>query len=211
MEHSPEGFNTPLTPYNPYAGKDLEFDASDTRITGASYTFNGGNEYQDYLLKKLKSDKDKIFAGWYDGSLVDWVNKIASLSTDIAKKLEVEYPNLQSSPQLQHYFDQVRRRNPEYDVKTYNPEKWDIKYYNIDMVKLSDILALPSVDLDEFPESRITPVLDTIIQTANEHKFHKQYTQSDMNKFQQDEIDNQLEKDVKTWNLIKKVLRGISR
>jgi hypothetical protein len=68
-----------------------------------------------------------------------------------------------------------------------------------------------SVDLDDYPEELILPVLDSIIETARKHKLHKQYKQEDMDKFQQDEIDDQLSKDVKTWNIIKKVLRGVSR
>ena len=212
-EHSPSGLNTPFTPYNPYAGKDKPdyFDKTDTRITGASHTSDSSNKYQEYILKKLDSDKAKIFAGWYDGSLIDWINKIASMSTDVDKKLQEKYANLLSSPQLLYYFDQIKRRNPEYNLKVFKPTDHDVKVYNIEMKTIGEILSASPVDLDEYPEELILPVLDSIIETAYKHKFHKQYTQKDMDEFQQKEIDDQLAKDVKTWNVIKKVLRGVSR
>jgi hypothetical protein len=211
MTHSPKGLNTPFTPYNPYAGSNVGFDATDSRLAPGSHSVNGGNKYQEYISQKLKSDEDKVFAGWFDGSLEDWVKKIESLSDNVRDALKVEYANLHSSPQLTQYFDQVRRRNPEYNLKVYKPENYDIKYYKIDMTELGDILQLSSVDLDDYPEELILPVLDSIIETARKHKLHKQYKQEDMDKFQQDEIDDQLSKDVKTWNIIKKVLRGVSR
>jgi hypothetical protein len=212
-EHSPSGLNTPFTAYNPYAGKDKPeyFDKTDTRISGASYSSDSTNKYQDYILKKLSSDKAKIFAGWYDGSLIDWVKKIASLSAEVDKNLQEKYANLLTSPQLLYYFDQIKRRNPEYNLKVFKPTDHDVKVYHIEMKTLSEILSTSSVDLDEYPEELILPVLDSIIETAYKHKFHKQYTQKDMDEFQQKEIDDQLAKDVKTWNVIKKVLRGISR
>ena len=209
-EHSPTGLNTPFTPYNPYAGKDVAFDPSDTRI-GTTHSADSSNKYQDYIVKKLKGDKEKIFAGWYGGSLTDWVDKIASLSTDVDEKLQVKYANLLSSPQLLQYFDQIKRRNPEYNLKVFKPTDHDVKVYNIEMKTIREILSASPVDLDEYPEELILPVLDSIIETAYKHKFHKQYTQKDMDEFQQKEIDDQLAKDVKTWNVIKKVLRGVSR
>jgi hypothetical protein len=33
FETKPEGYNTPFTSYNPYAGKDTEFDSSDPRLS----------------------------------------------------------------------------------------------------------------------------------------------------------------------------------
>ena len=45
FETKPEGYNTPFTSYNPYAGKDTQFDPSDSRL-GATFSVDDTNEYQ---------------------------------------------------------------------------------------------------------------------------------------------------------------------
>lgn len=211
MQHSPTGSNTPFTDYNPYAGTDKGFDSRDTRFNPSGYSYEGSNEYQKYILDQLKTDEAKIFSGWYGGTLFDWVLKIKSLSSEMEEKLNKEYANLVSSPQLAHYFDQVKRRNPEYKPKNYAPDDLDINYYGIQMEKLETILGSKSVKLYEYPSGLILPELNSIIEFAKNHKFHKQYNQKDMDSFQQGEIDKQRQDYANAWILIRKILKGMAR
>jgi hypothetical protein len=77
------------------------------------------------------------------------------------------------------------------------------------MYTLFDILSATAIDLDDFPEKLITDELGKMVDNAKSHKFHKQYEQRDMDKFQQTEIDNQSEKDQKTLKLWQKIIRGL--
>jgi hypothetical protein len=211
FETKPEGYNTPFTSYNPYAGKDTEFDSSDPRLS-KTVSVDDTNEYQKYLFKNyFKEEKDRIFSGWFDGSLVDWLSKIASIDTDVNDILsKTTFAYLYSSPKIIQFMYDMSVHNPEFDPKTFEPSKVQIKNLIIKMYPLINILVASSVDADEFPENLIYPQLDMIVQKARNHKFFKQYEQEDLNAMQQSEINEQFEKDKATYQKIKRFLRGLS-
>ena len=79
------------------------------------------------------------------------------------------------------------------------------------MYTLFDILTASNIELDDFPENLIQSVLKAMVKNAKSHKFHKQYEQSDMDKFQEKDIDEETEKYKNRWTVLKTILRGISR
>lgn len=211
FETKTEGYNTPFTSYNPYAGKDTQFDPSDSRL-GATFSVDDTNEYQKYLFEKyFKEEKGRILAGWFDGNLVDWLSKIASIDTEANEILSKKtFAYLYSSPKIIQYMYDMSVHNPEFNPKTFEPSKVQIKNLIIKMYPLMDILIASDVDADEFPEDLIYPQLDMIVQKARNHRFFKQYEQKDLDEMQQSEINEQFEKDKATYQKIKRFLRGLS-
>lgn len=204
MTHSPTGRNTPFTDYNPYAGTDVGFDAADTRV-GTAHSIDDTNKYQDYINQTLvPTIKDKIFAGWYDGSLMAWINKLIPLDSTIEEMFKKEYAHLYGNAPLQKFL-----LDKDIEPTTFSPTKFQINSLGIKMYTLFDIVSAADIDLDDFPEESIKAELAKMVDNAKSHKFHKQYEQSDMNKFQQTEIDNQSEKDQKTLKLWQKIIRGL--
>lgn len=208
MTHSPTGIDSPFFDYNPYAGSNVGFDSTDTRV-GAAHSLDDTNKYQDYINKTLvPTQKDKIFAGWYDGSLMDWINKLILLKEDSNAKeiLKKEYAYLYGNAFLQKFL-----LDKDIEPTTFSPTKFQINSLGIKMYTLFDILNTSNIELDDFPEKLIKDQLEIIVTNAKSHKFHKQYEQSDMNQFQEKEIDEQSEKDSHRWTILKTLLRGISR
>ena len=185
MTHSPTGINNPFFDYNPYASTDPSgFDPTDTRA-GSSHSIDDTNKYQDYINRTLvPTQKDKIFSGWYDGSLIDYINKLIPL-----------YPSI----------------DKDIDPTTFSPTKFQINSLGIKMYTLFDILTASNIELDDFPEKLISPVLKEIIDKAKSHKYFRQYEKSDMDKFQEKDIDEETEKYKNRWTVLKTILRGISR
>lgn len=208
VTHSPTGYDTPFTDYNPYAGSDVGFDASNPRTPmAASYSLDDTNKYQNYINKDLlKEPKYKVFAGWFNGSLIDWINKLIPISDQIKDILEKQYAYLYGNAPLQKYL-----LDKDIEPKSFAPTKFQINTLGIKMYSLYDILSTPDIELDDFPEGLILPEIQNIVNIAKAHKFFKQYEQSDMDQFQNNEIQEKSDKDVRTWNLIKKILRGVSR
>jgi hypothetical protein len=206
MTHSPTGIDNPFFDYNPYAGSDPKgFDSADTRA-GTAHSIDDTNKYQDFINRTLvPTQKDKIFAGWYDGSLMAWINKLIPLKDSNAKEiLEKEYAYLYGNALLQKFL-----LDKDIDSTKFSPTKFQINSLGIKMYTLFDILNTSNIELDDFPENLIQAELKTMVDNAKSHKFHKQYEQSDMDKFQQTEIDNQSEKDQKTLKLWQKIIRGL--
>jgi hypothetical protein len=208
VTHSPTGYDTPFTDYNPYAGSDVGFDTSNPRTPmAASYSLDDTNKYQNYIDKDLlKEPKYKVFAGWYNGSLIDWINKLIPISDQIKDILEKQYAYLYGNAPLQKYL-----LDKDIEPKSFAPTKFQINTLGIKMYSLYAILSTPDIELDDFPEGLILPEMQNIVNIAKAHKFFKQYEQSDMDQFQNNEIQEKSDKDVRTWNLIKKILRGVSR
>lgn len=207
MTHSPTGINSPFFDYNPYAGSDVGFDSGDTRV-GTAHSIDDTNKYQDYINQTLvPTQKDKIFSGWYDGSLTDWINKLIPLKDSNAKEiLEKKYAYLYGNAPLQKFL-----LDKDIDPTTFSPTKFQINSLGIKMYTLFDILTASNIELDDFPENLIQSELKTMVDNAKSHKFHKQYEQSDMNQFQEKEIDEETEKYKNRWTVLKTILRGISR
>ena len=208
VTHSPTGYDTPFTDYNPYAGSDVGFDVSNPRTPMAtSYSLDGTNKYQNYINKDLlKEPKYKVFAGWFNGSLIDWINKLIPISDQIKDILEKQYAYLYGNAPLQKYL-----LDKDIEPKSFAPTKFQINTLGIKMYSLYDILSKSDIELDDFPENLIQSELKTMVDNAKSHKFHKQYEQSDMNQFQEKEIDEETEKYKNRWTVLKTILRGISR
>ena len=207
MTHSPTGINSPFFDYNPYAGSDVGFDSGDTRV-GTAHSIDDTNKYQDYINQTLvATQKDKLVSGWYDGSLTDWINKLIPLKDSNAKEiLEKKYAYLYGNAPLQKFL-----LDKDIDPTTFSPTKFQINSLGIKMYTLFDILTASNIELDDFPENLIQSELKTMVDNAKSHKFHKQYEQSDMNQFQEKEIDEETEKYKNRWTVLKTILRGISR
>jgi hypothetical protein len=207
VQNSPTGYDTPFTDYNPYAGKNLDFDSTDTRV-GTSYSIEATNKYQEYIDKTLleQKPKNRVFAGWYDGPLINWITKLIPLDADIEDILKKQYAHLYGNAPLQKYI-----LDKDIDPKSFSPTKFQINSLGIQMFTLFDILSGTNVELDDVPEDLILPQLKIIVDKAKEHKYHKQYDQEAMNQFQTDEMQAKSEKDTRTWNLMKNIMRGISR
>lgn len=208
MTHSPTGIDNPFFDYNPYAGSDPKgFDSADTRA-GTAHSIDDTNKYQDYINRTLvPTQKDKIFAGWYDGLLMAWINKLIPLKDSNAKEiLEKEYAYLYGNAPLQKFL-----LDKDIDITKFSPTKFQINSLGIKMYTLFDILTASNIELDDFPENLIQAELKTMVDNAKSHKFHKQYEQSDMNQFQEKEIDEETEKYKNRWTVLKTILRGISR
>lgn len=203
-EHRPEGIPNPFFDHNPYAGRDIKFDSADHRLS-SSYSHDSSNEYQDYLFQKVLTPKDKIFAGWYDGSLIDWILKLQSIDDKFRKILENKYAYLYGNALLQDYL----LKNRDIDPRKFEPKKFEIKSLGIKMYSVLDILSASSLELDEFPETLVIADLDKILKEAQEHKFHKQYQQSDFDNMLNTEISQQQEKDRKTFNYWTRIIRGL--
>ena len=77
------------------------------------------------------------------------------------------------------------------------------------MYSVLNILSASSLELDEFPEDLVIGKLDAILKYAQEHKFHKQYQQSDFNNMLNTEVSEQQEKDRKTFNYWQRIIRGL--
>jgi hypothetical protein len=208
MTHSPTGINSPFFDYNPYASTDPSgFDPTDTRA-GSSHSIDDTNKYQDYINQTLvPKQKDKIFSGWYDGSLTAWINKLIPLKDSNAKEiLEKKYAYLYGNAPLQKFL-----LDKDIDPTTFSPTKFQINSLGIKIYTLFDILTASNIELDDFPENLIQSELKTMVDNAKSHKFHKQYEQSDMNQFQEKDIDEETEKYKNRWTVLKTILRGISR
>ena len=207
MTHSPTGINSPFFDYNPYAGSDVGFDSGDTRV-GTAHSIDDTNKYQDYINQTLvPTQKDKIFSGWYDGSLTAWINKLIPLKDSNAKEiLEKKYAYLYGNAPLQKFL-----LDKDIDPTTFSPTKFQINSLGIKMYTLFDILTASNIELDDFPENLIQSELKKMVGNAKSHKFHKQYEQSDMDKFQEKDIDEETEKYKNRWTVLKTILRGISR
>jgi hypothetical protein len=115
-----------------------------------------------------------------------------------------EYAYLYGNAPLQKFL-----LDKDIEPTTFSPTKFQINSLGIRMYTLFDIVSAADIDLDDFPEESIKAELAKMVDNAKSHKFHKQYEQSDMNKFQQTEIDNQSEKDQKTLKLWQKIIRGL--
>ena len=50
-----------------------------------------------------------------------------------------------------------------------------------------------------------------MVDNAKSHKYFRQYEKSDMDKFQEKDIDEETEKYKNRWTVLKTILRGISR
>jgi hypothetical protein len=208
VEHSPTGLNTWLTDYNPYAGSDKGFDRADSRTpTATSHSIDSTNEYQKLINETLlPSEKYKVFAGWFNGSLMDWIIKMISLDKEIEPILKKKYAYLYGNAPLQKYI-----LDKDKDPETFVPTKFEIKTFGISLYSLYDIISHSDIDLDDFPEKLIEKDLQSIVDKAKSHKYHKQYEQEDMDKFQQKEIDDQYERDKDTWNFFSAIMRGLAR
>ena len=155
----------------------------------------------------MPTQKDKIFSGWYDGSLTAWINKLIPLKDSNAKEiLEKKYAYLYGNAPLQKFL-----LDKDIDPTKFSPTKFQINSLGIKMYTLFDILTASNIELDDFPEKLISPVLKEIIDKAKSHKYFRQYEKSDMDKFQEKDIDEETEKYKNRWTVLKTILRGISR
>ena len=154
----------------------------------------------------MPTQKDKIFSGWYDGSLIDYINKLIPLDPSIEKILKKEYAYLYGNAPLQKFL-----LDKDIDPTTFSPTKFQINSLGIKMYTLFDILTASNIELDDFPENLIQSELKTMVDNAKSHKYFRQYEKSDMDKFQEKDIDEETEKYKNRWTVLKTILRGISR
>jgi hypothetical protein len=157
---------------NPYAG--TQSIPTDSRL--GTITYDKTNELQKYIYDNLKSDENRIRAGWYSGSLIDWLDRVSKdpEGTTIADKLEEEFPYMKNHMLERHLVDK------QLDFANYKPNRYDISYFNIRMNPLFNYIATPHSKFVDVPENRVIDNLKEIINAAQSFKKHKQYGSKEM-------------------------------
>lgn len=195
------GYSLSPTRKNPFAGADVDQFSTDPRF-GSHMWFNT-NYLQTYLAKLMKEPKDKIKAGWFDGSILDWVTKIASLRPELSEVLDKQYPDIYSNPILgKHLIEE------KIDPSTYYPSDLEIDHFGIDMYPLWTWLNFRDVPSKYIPYKLMTEALDQIHNEAKKHKFHKQFSQPEMTEFYDELEAKRMEKEDNAAKLFKLISRG---
>jgi hypothetical protein len=157
---------------NPYSGS--QNIPVDSRLSKPTY--DSSNKLQEYIFQKLKNEEDRIRAGWYSGSLVDWLSRLASDSEGkaIKESLETEFPDMNNSMLEKHLLDR------QLSLADFVPSRYDIRYFAITMRPLLHFIASPSIDFVDVPENKVKDQLNKIISSAKSFKKHKQYAGQEM-------------------------------
>jgi hypothetical protein len=160
---------------NPYGG--TQNIPADSRLGMPS--IDTTNELQEFMLSKLKSSEDRIRAGWYGGTLVDWIDKLKSDTegSSIKEILDMEFPYMNNSTLEKHLLDRQLK------LEDYNPSKYEIKYFAITMRTLEFYLTQTGFKFLDVPENRVKDQLEKIIQSAMTFKKHKHYGQKEMSEY----------------------------
>lgn len=158
---------------NPYGG--TQNIPTDSRL--GSITYDKTNELQKYIYDKLKSDDSRIRAGWYSGSLIDWLDRLSKDKAEgstILNALEVEFPYMKNPSLERHLIDK------QLNFADYEPNRYDISYFNIRMNPLFNYIATPYTKFVDVPENKVITKLEEIINSAQSFKKHKQYGSKEM-------------------------------
>ena len=160
---------------NPYEG--TQNIPADSRLSTPSY--DKTNELQQFIFEMLADDEQRIRAGWYGGSLSDWLNKLAADSegTSIVEILDMKFPYMNNSMLEKHLLDK------QLSFENYNPSKYEIRYFAIVMPSLQYFLTQPGVEFTDVPEKRVKDQLKQIVEKAKSFKKHKYYAKQEMDKY----------------------------
>ena len=114
---------------------------------------------------------------------------------------------------LEHYISLFDNKNQEHIFGTVNLKCFPHLILNDVISNIQYICRKDhsNIELDDFPENLIQSELKTMVDNAKSHKYFRQYEKSDMDKFQEKDIDEETEKYKNRWTVLKTILRGISR
>jgi hypothetical protein len=195
------GYSLSPTRKNPYAGTDVDQFSSDPRF--GTHSSVDTNYLQSYLAKLMKEPKDKIKAGWYDGSILDWITKIVSLYPELAEVLDKQYPDIYSNSLLGKHLIKEK-----IDPSTYYPSELEIDHFGIDMYPLWTWLSVKDVPAKYIPYKLMTEELNKILIKAKSHKFHKQFSQPEMSEFYDELESKRMDREDKAAKIFKLISRG---
>lgn len=187
---------------NPYSGS--QNIPADTRLSAPSC--DDTNELQKYIFDALeKNNEARIRAGWYGGTLVDWLNKLEADSegASIKEILEKEYPYMNNSMLEKHLLDR------QLSLADYEPSKYEIRYFAIVMASLKYFITQPGVEFVDVPENRVKEKLNEIIKLAQSFKKHKQYGQQEMGAYFDEHQQKLMKREDDTTDAINLLLKGM--
>lgn len=171
------GYDLTPTRQNPFHGTNVDLYSTDARYK-TDHSWKTDNFLHKHLVSKMNSDESKIRAGWFEGELTDWVNKIAALEPSLANVLDEQYPYYNSTHILKHIIEE------KIDASSFVPTEQEIDYFGIDMYPLFFYLQQDYLRTKVVPYKLMNEALDKVYDAAIKHKFHKQYNQPEMSEFQ---------------------------
>jgi hypothetical protein len=189
------------TRQNPYAGtQDIP---TDSRITPLSH--DDTNELQSYIVDALKSEEERLRAGWYGGSLVDWLNKIQSdpEGKSIKEILDKDFPYMNNSMLEKHLIDR------QLSLADYQPSKNEIRYFAIVMKSLAYYILTPGVEFIDVPENKVKEELNSIIKSAKSFKKHKYYGEKEMGEYFAEHQNRLVKRQTDTRDAITLLMKGM--
>jgi hypothetical protein len=186
---------------NPYSG--TQSIPTDSRL--GSITYDKTNELQKYIYDNLKSDENRIRAGWYSGSLIDWLDRVSKdpEGTTIGNNLEEEFPYMKNHMLERHLVDK------QLDFTNYKPNRYDISYFNIRMNPLFNYIATPHSKFVDVPEDRVIKNLKEIITAAQSFKKHKQYGSKEMSSYLEEHNKKLMKRDDDANDTVMLLLKGM--
>ena len=188
---------------NPYGG--TQSIPTDPRL--GTITYDKTNELQKYIYDNMQNDEERVRAGWFSGSLMDWLNRVSkdNEGSGIADILELEFPYMKNSMLERQLIDR------QISLADFKPTSYDIRYFNIDMNPLYNYIATPYYKLVDVPENRVIEELKNIISIAKSFKKHKQYGNKEMSDYFDKHNKKLIDREDDTKDAIYLMLKGMFR
>ncbi len=188
---------------NPYGG--TQSIPTDSRL--GTITYDKTNELQKYIYDNMQNDEERVRAGWFSGSLMDWLNRVSkdNEGQGIADILELEFPYMKNSMLERQLIDR------QISLADFKPTRYDIRYFNIDMNPLYNYIATPYYKLVDVPENRVIEELKNIINIAKSFKKHKQYGNKEMSDYFDKHNKKLIDREDDTKDAIYLMLKGMFR
>ena len=189
---------------NPYSGS--QNIPSDTRLSTPSY--DDTNELQKFIFDLIGNNQgERIRAGWYGGSLLDWLNKLESDTEGeaIQKILELEFPYMNNSMLEKHLLDK------QLSFEDFEPTKYQIRYFSIAMASLKYYITQPAEKFVNVPENKVKEKLKEIIALAQTFRKHKQYGNQEMSSYFDEHNKRLMDREDDTKDALMLMLKGMFR
>jgi hypothetical protein len=158
------------------------------------------------MFEALKNDEARIRAGWYGGSLVDWLNKLESDpegKVAIQEILDTEFPYMNNSMLEKHLLDK------QLSFEDFEPTKYQIRYFSIAMASLKYYINQPGEKFVNVPENKVKDKLKEIITVAQSFKKHKQYGIKEMGEYFNEHQGKLMKRQDDTKDAIYLMLKGM--
>jgi hypothetical protein len=168
-------------------------------------TYDSTNELQEFIFKQLKKEEDRIRAGWYRGSLKDWLKNIANdpEGKQIEEILKIEFPYMNNSMLEKHLLDR------QLSLADYTPTRYEIRYFAINMLPLFYYISQPGIDFIDVPENKVIEQLNSIINIAKSFKKHKHYGSKEMSEYFDEHQNKLMKRQDDTKDAIHLLMKGM--